>query len=93
MANENKLTTMGQMRDLAQRQDARDEVQDEQIRRLDEENDGVLKYTEQTLTEEEKSQARTNIGASEAGHTHEAITAEQIDAIIGSIEYAEGVSF
>lgn len=31
MANEQKLTTMGQMRDFAERQDARDDLQDEKI--------------------------------------------------------------
>lgn len=36
MANENKLTTMGQMRNFAQQQDARDDAQDEKIRKLDE---------------------------------------------------------
>ena len=32
MANENKLTTMGQMQTFAQRQDARDDAQDAQIK-------------------------------------------------------------
>lgn len=32
MANEKKLTTMGQMQTFAQRQDARDDAQDEQIK-------------------------------------------------------------
>lgn len=82
MANEQKLTTMGQMRSFAEQQDARDDLQEERIRQLEEENDGFLRYTAQSLTEEQKAQARTNIGAAEAGHTHTAITNEQIDAIL-----------
>lgn len=80
MANENKLTTMGQMRDFAQRQDARDDEQDEKLRQLDEENDGVLKYTEQTLTEAQKAQARANIGV----EAPVAMTTAEIDAILAT---------
>ena len=83
MANE-KLTTVGQMQNFAERQDARDDAQEELLRQLDEENDNFLKYTAQTLTEEQKAQVRTNIGAAEAGHTHTAITTAQIDAILDS---------
>ena len=84
MANENKLTTVGQMRDFAQRQDARDDEQDKLLQQLDEENDGVLKYTEQTLTDAQKAQARANIGAAEAGHTHTTITTTEIDEILST---------
>lgn len=84
MANENKLTTVGQMKTFAQQQDARDDAQDELIQRLDEENDTFLKYTAQTLTEEQKAQARSNIGAAEAGNTATAITAEQIAALFAT---------
>ena len=83
MANE-KLTTVGQMQSFAERQDARDDAQEELLRQLDEENDNFLKYTAQTLTEEQKAQVRTNIGAAAAGHTHTAITTAQIDAILDS---------
>ena len=82
MANEQKLTTMGQMRNFAEQQDARDDLQEERLRQLEEENDGFLRYAAQNLTEEQKAQARANIGAAEAGHTHTAITNEQIDAIL-----------
>lgn len=61
--SENKHTTLGQMRDFAQRQDARDDQQEEQLAQHEEELGGVVKYTEQTLTDEQKAQARTNIGA------------------------------
>lgn len=81
MANEQKLTTMGQMRSLAEQQDARDDAQDELIQRLDEENDNFLKFTQQTLTDAQKAQARANIGAAEAGHTHTSITSDQIQAL------------
>lgn len=81
MANE-KLTTVGQMQNFAERQDARDDAQDELLRQLDEENDTFLKYTAQTLTDDQKAQVRTNIGAASAEHTHTAITNEQIDAIL-----------
>lgn len=84
MANEQKLTTVGQMKNLAQRQDARDDAQDELLRQMDQENDVFLKYTAQTLTEEQKAQARANIGAAESGHSHTAITTAQIDAILDS---------
>ena len=84
MANENKLTTLGQMRDFAQQQDARDDTQDERIRQLDEENDVFLRYTAQTLTDEQKAQARANIGAAESGQTYESITTAEIDAILNS---------
>lgn len=84
MANDQKLTTMGQMRSFAEQQDTRDDLQEERLRQLEEENDGFLKYTAQTLTEEQKAQARANIGAAEVGHTHTAITNEQIDAILDS---------
>lgn len=80
MANENKLTTVGQMKSFAERQDARDDVQDEKIRQLDEENDTFLRYTAQTLTEEQKAQARENIGVESCT----AITTEQIDAILAT---------
>lgn len=82
MANDPKLTTLGQMRDFAQRQDARDDEQEEKLQKLEEENDTFVKYTEQPLTEEQKAQARANIGAAEAGHTHTSITNEDIDAIL-----------
>lgn len=84
MANEKKLTTMGQMRSFAEQQDARDDAQEARLHQLEEENDGFLKYTAQTLTEEQKAQVRDNIGAAAAGHTHTAITNEQIDAILDS---------
>ena len=85
MANENKLTTVGQMKTFAQHQDARDDAQDELIQRLDEENDTFLKYTAQTLTEEQKAQARANIGAaSEGGSSASAITVEQISALFAT---------
>ena len=84
MANDPKLTTLGQMRDFAQRQDARDDEQDEKLRQLDEDNDAVVKYTQQTLTDAQKAQARANIGAAEAGHTHTSITTEEIDAILAT---------
>lgn len=80
MANETKLTTVGQMKSFAERQDARDDEQEEQIRQLSEENDTFLKYTAQTLTEAQKAQARENIGASSCT----AITTEQIDAILAT---------
>lgn len=83
MANE-KLTTVGQMRSFAERQNTRDDEQDELLQQLDEENDVFLKYTAQTLTEAQKEQVRNNIGAAEAGHTHTAITTAQIDAILDS---------
>ena len=79
-----KLTTMGQMRDFAERQDARDDEQDELLRQLDEDNDTVVKFSQQSLTDAQKAQARANIGASEDGHTHAAITTEQIDAILAT---------
>lgn len=84
MANEQKLTTMGQMRNFAEQQDARDDAQDERIRQLDEENDNFLKFTAQALTDEQKAQARANIGAAESGHTHTSITNEEIDAILAT---------
>ena len=84
MANEQKLTTVGQMRSFAEQQDARDDAQEDRLRQLETENDGFLKYTAQTLTEEQKAQVRANIGAAESGHTHTAITNEQIDAILDS---------
>ena len=40
---------------------------------------GAVRYTEQTLTEEQKAQARANIGAADAVAS---ITTEQIDAIL-----------
>lgn len=80
MANESKLTTVGQMKQFAQQQDSRDDAQDELIQRLDEENDVFLKYTEQTLTDAQKAQARANIGAVAAT----AITTEEIDAMFDS---------
>ena len=81
MANE-KLTTVGQMQNFAERQDARDDAQEARLQQLEEENDGFLRYTAQTLTEEQQEQARTNIGAASAEHTHTAITTAQIDAIL-----------
>lgn len=84
MANDQKHTTMGQMRDFAERQDARDDEQEQKLQQLDEENDTFLKFTAQTLTEAQKAQARTNIGAAEAGHTHTAITNAEIDAILAT---------
>ena len=82
MANEQKLTTMGQMRTFAQQQDARDDAQEERIKQLEDENDAFLKYTEQALTPEQQARARANIGAAESVHTHKAITTAQIDAIM-----------
>ena len=84
MANDPKLTTLGQMRDFAERQDARDDEQDELLKQLDEENDTFVQYTPQTLTDAQKAQARANIGAAEAGHTHTSITTEEIDAILAT---------
>lgn len=84
MANDPKLTTLGQMRDFAQRQDARDDAQEDLLRQLDEENDTFVKYTQQNLDEAQKAQARANIGAAEAGHTHTSITTEEIDAILAT---------
>lgn len=81
MANESKLTTLGQMAQLAQQQDARDDAQEARIEKLEEGNDS-LKYTSQTLTDEQKSQARSNIGAAASDHTHARITEEEIDAIL-----------
>ena len=80
----NKVTTVGQMREFAERQDARDDEQEERLQQLEEENDGFLRHTEQILTEEQKAQARANIGAAEAGHTHTSITTEEIDAILAT---------
>lgn len=60
---ENKHTTLGQMKDFAQRQDARDDAQEDQLAQHEEKLGGVVKYTEQTLTDDQKAQARTNIGA------------------------------
>ena len=45
---------------------------------------GAVKYIEQSLTQEQQAMARENIGASEAEHTHPAITTAQIDAILDS---------
>lgn len=84
MANENKLTTVGQMRSFAEQQDTRDDEQEARLKELEKENDVFLTYTAQTLTEEQKAQVRANIGAAESGHTHTAITNEQIDAILNS---------
>lgn len=84
MANENKLTTMGQMRSFAEQQDTRDDEQEARLEELEKENVVFLTYTAQTLTEEQKAQVRANIGAAESGHTHTAITNEQIDAILNS---------
>ena len=84
MATEQKLTTLGQMRTLAEQQDARDDAQEARLKLLEEGTDDSLKFTAQTLTDEQKAQARNNIGAAEDGHTHAAITAEQIDAILDS---------
>lgn len=84
MANDSKLTTIGQMRSFAQQQDTRDDAQEDRLKQLEEENDGFLKYTEQTLTDAQKAQARANIGAAEAGHTHTSITTEEIDAILAT---------
>ena len=84
MANEQKLTTMGQMRSLAEQQDARDDAQDELIQRLDEENDVFLKFTQQALDDAQKAQARANIGAAEDGHTHNTITTTQIQALFAT---------
>ena len=82
MATEEKITTVGQMRSFAQRQDARDDEQENRIQQLEEENDGFLTIADQTLTDAQKAQVRTNIGAAAEGHTHKAITNEQIDAIL-----------
>lgn len=41
MANESKLTTMGQMKTLAQQQDARDDQQEEKIQQLEDEREVV----------------------------------------------------
>lgn len=84
MANEQKLTTMGQMRSLAEQQDARDDAQDELIQQLDAENDEFLKFTQQTLDDDQKAQARANIDAAEAGHTHGTITTAQIQALFAT---------
>ena len=84
MATEQKLTTMGQMRTFAQQQDARDDAQEDRIQQLEEENDGFLTIAAQALTDAQKAQVRANIGAAAAGHTHTAITNEQIDAILDS---------
>lgn len=84
MANEQKLTTVGQMKAFAQQQDARDDAQDERIRQMDAENDTFLKYTEQNLTEEQKAQARRNIGAADSGSELTAITREQIEALMAN---------
>ena len=83
MANE-KLTTVGQMQDFAQRQDARDDEQDEKLQQLEEENDTFVKTSEQALTDEQKTQARANIGAAASVHSHPSITTEVIDAILNS---------
>lgn len=61
--SENKHTTLDQMKDFAQRQDARDDVQEERLAQHEEALGGVVKYTEQALTDEQKAQARENIGA------------------------------
>ena len=82
MANEHKLTTVGQMKAFAQQQDARDDAQDELMQQMNEEKDTFLKYTEQNLTEEQKAQARRNIGAAESGSVLTAITREQIEALM-----------
>lgn len=84
MANEQKITTVGQMRNFAERQDARDDLQEERLQQLEEENDGFLTIAAQTLTDAQKAQVRANIGAAAEGHTHEAITNAQIDAILDS---------
>ena len=82
MSNEQKLTTVGQMRTFAEQQDARDDAQEERIQQLEQENDGFLTTAAQTLTEAQKAQVRANIGAAAAVHTHTAITTAQIDAIL-----------
>lgn len=85
MANENKLTTIGQMKTFAQQQDSRDDGQDEKIQQLDEENDTFLKFTQQTLTDAQKAQARANIGAAAEGSTEPtAITEAQISALFAN---------
>ena len=56
MANENKLTTMGQMRDFAERQDARDDAQDEAILQHTHDADDV------TFTDGETFQAKYDSG-------------------------------
>lgn len=80
MANETKLTTVGQMKSFAERQDARDDEQEEKIRQLEEQNGSYVMYTAQTLTEAQKAQARKNIGAQSC----KSITTEQIDAILAT---------
>ena len=84
MATEQKLTTLGQMKSFAQQQDARDDAQEARLQQLEEENDDFLKFTEQTLTDAQKAQARANIGAADAEHTHKAITTAQIDEILAT---------
>ena len=77
MANENKLTTLEQMRTFAEMQDARDDEQEALLKQLDEEKDTFVKYSQQTMTDEEKAQARENIGIEEIT----AITNEEIDTL------------
>lgn len=62
MASE-KHTTLGQMETFARMQDERDDVQEDRLQQLEENADGGLKYTAQTLDDEQKAQARKNIGA------------------------------
>lgn len=81
MANEQKVTTLGQMRDFAQRQDTRDDAQEERLQNLEEDSGKVLKYTEQNLTDGEKEQARENIGATAVYFQDEAPD----DAPVGSL--------
>ena len=82
MATEQKLTTVGQMRTLAEQQDARDDVQEDRLQQLEENDTNFLTITAQTLTDTQKEQVRANIGAAAAVHTHTAITTAQIDAIL-----------
>lgn len=85
MANENKITTLGQMRSFAEKQDTRDDLQEERIRQLEEGNDGFLKYTEQALADDQKAQARENIGATTVYFDEE----EAANAPVGSFWWDE----
>ena len=74
MANENKLTTKGQMKSFAEMQDARDDAQDQKI-----ENHG---HTADSVTFNDGETLQQKCDSGELMCT--AITTEQIDAILNS---------
>ena len=74
MADEKKVN-LGHLKKLAQ-------STDERLDDLEETDAVSVLFTAQALTEDQKAQARANIGAAAEGHTHTAITTAQIDAIL-----------